>query len=815
MLGLGRHRIVPGMVKHINVRCIIAMRNKRCFVLPLMLSQNQRLVNRFQPLCTTSAGTASMLSKRYASSESKPKAPKVPVAFMSEDNAREELEKLNAEINGHDSLYYRDSSSVISDAAYDRLIRRADDLIGKFDSLSHLVDKFLRVGYQRDSKFKAFAHTAPMLSLNNAFNDEDIHKFVEKCESKLKKQSAISEPGDVKFMIEPKIDGLSLALQYRNGILVGAGTRGNGTVGEDVSANVKFVQHVPKRIESSDWSKVGSYAGDFEVRGEVYISKSDFLMVNKARSENSLSAMSTARNTAAGSLRQIDPAETKKRKLSFFAYNILVVDSTEGGGDVDKHSWVPAFNQLDMLAKLAQVGFETAKPGILASNAQEVVRACRRLDMQRADLAYELDGAVIKVNDVEQQRALGSLSRFPNWAIAFKFLDEEIETRLIDIEVHVGRTGVLTPVARLEPVSVGGVIVGRATLHNEAEIARLNIRPGCMVRIKRAGDVIPKVMGQATNEVTDHKFCYRLPTACPVCGSKTEREETGVLVRCTGTTICSAQAMQHIAHFCSRNAMDIDGLGVAKVNDLYTCGVIKSVEDIFKLRKMDLQESTISDNEAVETSPVQMLRTRKGWGDRSVNNLLKAIDARRVIPFERFLFALGIRHVGRETARLISLRFVSFDKLWEYLKVLASTPDSGNGVDNKFSAINGIGPKVVEALILAASSPRTVLIVESLLSELQIQNAAPQEPSAEVGVANTKDCVIFSGKLNGLIRDEAETMCRQKNINISSRISKATTILVHNASSDDKPSTKVKKAQNMAGVQIMNEQQFLEWIDAK
>ena len=285
-----------------------------------------------------------------------------------------------------------------------------------------------------------------------------------------------------------------------------------------------------------------------------------------------------------------------------------------------------------------------------------------------------------------------------------------------------------------------------------------------------------------------------------------------MLVRCSGTTICSAQAIEQIAHFCSRNAMDIDGLGVARVKDLYTCGVVNSVADIFKLREIDRQESIILNDKMVEKSPMQMLRTRKGWGDRSVNNLLKAIDARRVIPFERFLFALGIRHVGRETARLISQRFISFDKFWEYLKVLASISDSDKIVDNDLSAVEGIGSKVVKSLILAASEPKTVLTIENILTEMHVENAVPLGPKKMVGIKNSADCVIFSGKLNVLTRGEAEAMCRQKNITVSSRLSKATTILVHNTTSGDKQSAKVKKAKSMAGVQIVNEQQFLDWI---
>jgi len=803
-----------------NRRCLTSVPNARGFI-PLIASTKINIIaHRFHILYPASSlGGPILHSKRHLCAESRAsvKTKPTPVAFMTEEKARTELEKLNAEINEHDSLYYRDSASVISDAAYDRLIRRADDLTGKFNGLMHLVDKFERVGYQRNSKFEAFVHTVPLLSLSNAFNVEDIQKFVGKCEAKLKKQVAEKNSSDIRFMVEPKIDGLSLALHYRNGILIGAGTRGNGTVGEDVSANVEFVEHVPKQIHFDHWKKLGSITGTFEVRGEVYISKADFLSVNKSRSERSLSVMSTSRNAAAGSLRQIDPSETKSRKLSFFAYSMLVQNLTHDGDDVGNSLWMPMLNQFDMLAMLAQIGFQTAKPGIVASGASETILACRNLEEQRRELPYDVDGAVIKVNDFEQQRALGSLSRFPNWALAYKFADEEVITRLNGIEIHVGRTGVLTPVAILEPVNLGGVVIARATLHNEAEIARLNIRPGCMVRIKRAGDVIPKVIGQVTEEITDQEFRYHLPTLCPVCGSKTERESSGVLVRCTGTTVCSAQAIQNIAHFCSRDAMDIDGLGVSKVNDLYACGIIKSVADIFELRKMDLQESTnyIGGNPADDLtteskSPLQMLRTRNGWGDRSVNNLLKAIDSRRIISFERFLFALGIRHVGRETARLISLKFISFDKLWKYLQLLASTPKPDKFVaDNDLSSIDGIGPKVVDSMLLTASNPQTVLAIERLRKELEIENAVPLEASS---AGNTSDCVVFSGKLNGMSRSEAEAMCRDKNIDIASRVSKSTTVLVHNRGTDDKPGSKFNKAQNMNGIRIMNEREFFEWI---
>ena len=748
-----------------------------------------------------------------------PQVKKLSIAVMDEAMAREELINLNDEINVHDRLYYGEDTSVMTDTRYDRIVRRADDLIGKFQNLSHLVDKFNRVAYQRNFSFKPFVHSTPLLSLANAFNDVEVGDFLKKCEAKIRNKSEDINSNVSSFVIEPKIDGLSLALHYKKGVLVGAGTRGNGNIGEDVSENVEFVQDIPKSIPAAQWDVLKSSTGDFEIRGEAYMSKFDFETLNKERISANLTKMSTARNTAAGALRQIDASITKDRKLRFFAY-CLLTKKTEGNNDKDQ-SWVSSMDQLETLNALEKVGFSIASPIIVATDINAVTEACKTLNNQRATLPYDSDGAVIKVNSVQNQHLLGKVSRFPNWAVAFKFTAEEAETELLAIDIHVGRTGVLTPVARLAPVCIGGVIVSRATLHNESEVARLGIKPGNIIRLKRAGDVIPKVMGPGLNQSTSMNYEYKLPSNCPVCNSVTEKLEGGTLVRCTGFLKCPSQVVEHIHHFCSRDACDIDGLGHAKINELYSVGIIKSIVDIYKLREADLREGLNATSDADKfavTGEIEKrvkpnnLRTRKGWGDRSVNNLLAAIDARRKIPFDRFMFALGVRHVGLGTSRLIASHFGQFTKFWKYLEDEVG-PNSPNRCQELLS-ISGIGQKVVDSLMMTISDAHQRRIIDELLREIDVESV-PITSFHLSANAVKKDMVVISGKLNTMTRLDAEELCRKKvGVSVSSRLSKATTILVCDKLTTEKPTAKLIGAQKL-GIRIMDEQTFVNWLQAQ
>jgi DNA ligase (NAD+) len=765
------------------------------------------------------------------SNKKKPTSTIQSIAKMDENSAHDELKRLNDLLNKHDKSYYHDDSSTISDDAYDKLFRRAENIVGKFNSLSSLLDKlrFNRIGFKTNTNFEAFEHTAPLLSLNNAFNNTELCKFIEKCVEKISKHYVQTEtdtdtdtdtdtlPPTIEFTVEPKTDGLSLALHYREGKLIKAGTRGNGTIGENVSANALNIQGIPHNIDKKLWALLGSSDGDFEIRGEAYMSKEDFYLLNKERISNDDTSMSTARNAAAGTLRQLHPNEIEQRKLHFFGYSILTKS-------LINKNWVVVLDQYQILCALQDVGFHVTDPIFKVRNVDDVLNACRDIENMRRILPYETDGAVVKLNCVNNQNILGSLSRYPNWAIAFKFRNEIVETKLIGIDVHVGRTGVLTPVAKLEPVIVGGVVISSASLHNELEITRLQVKPGNIVRIKRSGDVIPKIVGLANkDEVHENSlqrkevtsFEYVLPSKCPACGNPTSREKGGTLVRCTATMTCSAQIIQQITHFCSRDGMDIVGLGPAKIKELFNLGCLKSFADIYKLRQMDLSGS-FNDNNVELMDETHSLRTQKGWGDRSVNNLLSSIDSRRNISFDRFLFALGIRHVGQETAKLISSHYINFNEFWKY--VINESNNSYSKRDsvevdllsvpgNELLAIIGVGPKAVNSILDIAKDPASRSVIDSLLKEVHVE-ATPLSLLNN----NNKDTVVFTGALKNMNRKTAQEMIQSKKgrtHKIGTSITKDTKLLVTNSSIN---SEKMKKAQEM-GITIMSEEKFLMWID--
>ena len=786
----------------------------------------------------------------------------VSISTLNEAMAREELVRLNEEINSHDELYYGDASeSIISDAAYDKLVRRAEDIEGKFESLSGIVEKLSRVGYARNQKLGSFHHSQSMLSLDNAFNVEEIEKFANRASEKLSQSKLM-------YVVEPKIDGLSLALHYNSdGILIGAGTRGNGQIGEDVTMNVEFVKDVPREIDMGLKTLNGQRISSVEVRGEVYISKKDFIDMNNLRTEQNATAFSTARNAAAGSLRQLDPNTLKGRNLRFFAYSLVLSTAADKLTSIDQNETIQHLNDY---------GFRTASPFIVCESLEEVSNACMQMEAKRGELEYDVDGAVIKINSVDQQKLLGHLTRYPNWAIAYKFKAEEVETTLLNIEVLVGRTGVLTPVAILTPVMIGGVQIERATLHNEAEISRLGLTVGSKVRLKRSGDVIPKITGVVGQVELDETKRFLFPSHCPVCGSVTERDLNGVLVRCTGTFTCSAQAIERINHFCSRDAADIDGFGPSKIEELYNAGIINNIADVYKLRATDLLESSESSRnedgenntesedraEQEQNQETQGLRGRKGWGDRSVNNLLSAIDSTRNLTFSKFLFALGIRHVGQESARLIANEFQDFAVLWDYLQEQATalgefesssgtleidallhlsekhiakqskqskqskekenkqtdpTPTNVENVENventyigtRLFKIPGIGPKAVRTLIELATNDNSTKIMKDLLEEISIgpdtDFVADSENISEFSANN----FVFTGKFEEMTRAEATELCRKYGANVSSSVSRDTTFVVFGG--DRETSSKLEKASKL-GIDVITEAEFQEMI---
>lgn len=745
------------------------------------------------------------------------------ISALTEEMAKTELVELNEMINYHDSLYYsslegheqgydglmatESGGPAISDRAYDKLVSRADAISGRFKHLHELVDKFNRIGYNRSNKFDPFRHLGGnMLSLDNAFSEEQIRNFVERCATKLRGNARSNDDIPFDFVVEPKIDGLSLALHYVDGVLTGAGTRGDGIVGENVTANVQFIGDIPKRLSRNV---------SIEVRGEVYITKEDFAALNKERIVQNATKFSTTRNAAAGGLRQIDPQLTAGRKLRFFAYSLFdIIQTTDKGRDGEGFTSVCRADQMATLEELQQLGFEIASPVKKCTSVEDTIRQCMDLEKDRSAMRYDVDGAVLKVDSLAMQNRIGELSRFPGWAIAYKFKAEERTTILNAIEVQVGRTGVLTPVAILEPVEVGGVIIERATLHNEAEVRRLSLSPGATVTVIRAGDVIPKVIGRVDDFNANGKeveaSVFSLPAACPVCGSPTEKDGD-ILVRCTGTTVCSAQAVSQISHFCSRDAADIDGLGPARIEELHQLGMLRSIADIYSLRKADLGEDISNPSEH------SSLRDRKGWGDKSVNNLLAAIDSRKKLSFDRFLYGLGIRHIGLGSARDIAKEFGDFKEFWEYIKdvsnrIVIETDKGDKTPCARLYDIPGIGPKIVDSLLLFASTPASRTLVDDLLGDVDIMSISSTETNTEGATDLSGETFIFSGKLKQLSRSEAARLCRSLGAKVSTSFTNEITTLV-NGGDGSRESSKLKMARASGKVKVIDEESFLKLID--
>jgi len=546
-----------------------------------------------------------------------------PVETLTTAQARHELARLAMEISFHDQKYHGNDAPVISDADYDALRRRNTEIEARFPTLVRDDSPTKKVGSTaKQSKFAKVTHAKPMLSLDNAFSAEDVHEF----EERLKRFLGLAASEKIALTAEPKIDGLSLALRYEKGELVQAATRGDGAVGENVTVNARTIDTIPHRLLGTGWPDV------IEVRGEVYMSKNDFLALNARQEEAGGKLFANPRNAAAGSLRQLDTNITKSRPLKFFAY---------AWGEV---SDMPAKTQMGMIELFKAWGFDVNPLMVPCTGAAGAITQYQLIEAQRAALDYDIDGVVYKADRLDYQQRLGMVARAPRWAIAHKFSAEKAATLLLDIDIQVGRTGALTPVAKLEPVTVGGVVVSNATLHNRDEIARLDARIGDTVVIQRAGDVIPQVVTVMTEKRPAHAVPFVFPEKCPVCGSHAVAEGDDVVVRCTGGLICPAQRVERLRHFVSRNAFDIEGLGQKQVEQLFEKGWVHEPADVFKLRDKNEAEG-------------HALQKWEGWGELSVSNLMAAIEDRREIDFYRVIFGLGIPSIGQETAKLFARHF--------------------------------------------------------------------------------------------------------------------------------------------------------------
>ncbi len=696
----------------------------------------------------------------------------IAVQDLSEDQARKELARLATEIKLADAAYFGADDPHLSDADYDALRRRNLAIEDHFPHLKRSDSPTDSVGVVISDGFGKIEHGVPMLSLDNAFSDEDVEEFA----ARIRRFLGLSETEELIITAEPKIDGLSLSLTYENGTLIKAATRGDGQVGEDVTANARTLADVPEKLQGAGWPD------RIEIRGEVYIASDDFAALNAAEESAGRKTYMNPRNAAAGGLRQKDPAVTAKRPLRFFAY---------AWGEVSAPF---AERQLAAVEALASWGFETNPLFKAHGSIGGLLEAYRDMVERRASLGYDIDGVVYKVDRLDWQERLGYVSRFPRWAIAHKFPAEKAITTLEAIDIQVGRTGSLTPVARLKPITVGGVVVSNATLHNEEEIERLDVRVGDQVEIQRAGDVIPQVLRVVDLGRAGRDAPFQMPEACPECGSAAIREvddkgKEDVRRRCTGGLTCPAQAVERLKHFVSRKTLDIDGLGAKQIELFHERGIVTAPQHIFQLPARIAQTG------------FDPLSTWEGFGDTSANKLLAAIDEKRKIPFARFLNGLGIRHVGQTTSDLFSRTFVKWADFWSAVEAARDEPEGE--AEQALTSIDGIGGAAVGALKAFASEPHNQEMMAALLGEVTVLDG--EAPASESPVSGKT--VVFSGTLEAMTRDEAKARASSLGAKVSGSVSGRTDILVAGPGAG----SKLKKAQDL-GVTVMTEAEWIELI---
>src|SRR5580693_2919072 len=703
---------------------------------------------------------------------------KLAVDDLTEKQAKAEHARLEAEIAGHDRRYYQDDAPSVSDAAYDALRRRYGAIEDRFPQLRTLQSLTQRVGAAPSGRFAKVRHAVPMLSLDNAFAEEDVVDFV----GRIRRFLRLPDDEEIVFSAEPKIDGLSMSLRYEDGALVTGATRGDGAEGEDVTANVKTLEDVPKRLKGRGVPKV------CEVRGEVYMTKAAFLDLNRKQAEAGKQLYVNPRNTAAGSLRQLDPTITASRPLGFFAY---------AWGEMSE---MPADTQSGMIKWFASCGFKTNPLTKICRSVEGLLEFHRKIEAERATLDYDIDGVVYKVDRLDWQERLGFVSRSPRWAIAHKFPAEKATTIVRDIEIQVGRTGVLTPVAKLEPVTVGGVVVQNATLHNEEEIKRLDVRKGDTVRIQRAGDVIPQVLGVVLENRKSGAEPYKFPTKCP-CPLHTDvvREtiaggEAGARARCTGEFACPYQAVGHLEHFVSRRAFDIDGLGEKQIEFFHEQGWVNEPADIFTLQHRDGKLALKETGKKIHLEEVE------GFGATSVRNLFNAIDARREIALERFIYALGIRHVGETTAVALARGYGTWQAFHDACLKLAKGDDE---TKQEMDALDQIGDTVIESLSEYFAEQHNRRRVERLAEHVHILDA--EKPRADSAVAGKT--VVFTGTLEKMTRDEAKASAERLGAKVSGSVSKKTDYVVAGPGAGSKL-TDAKKL----GVKVLTEDEWVKLI---
>jgi DNA ligase (NAD+) len=710
---------------------------------------------------------------------------------LSQRAAAAELERLAAEIAKHDRAYYQEDAPTISDAEYDALRQRNAAIEARFPELIRADSPSKRLGAAPSEKFEKVRHRVPMLSLDNAFADDDIAGFVDR----IRRFLGLPADEPIAMTAEPKIDGLSSSLRYERGRFVLGATRGDGFEGENVTRNLMTLDDVPKRVRGMPEV--------FEVRGEVYMSHDDFAAMNERQAAAGRPPFANPRNAAAGSLRQLDPAVTAARPLRFFAYS---------WGEVSK---LPGQRQSDVYAALKDWGFPTNPLWRLCDSDKELLAFYHEIESRRADLGYDIDGVVYKVDRLDWQDRLGFVSRAPRWAIAHKFPPQQAETVLQGIDIQVGRTGVLTPVAKLRPITVGGVVVSNATLHNEEEIARKDVRIGDTVVVQRAGDVIPQIVRVITERRPRGAKAYEFPTRCPACGSNAVREvdeKTGkaeAARRCTGGLICPAQAVERLKHFVSRHAFDIEGFGATYLETLYEEGLLKDPSDIFRLperadevdrvlkkRRRELSEARAEAAGKDEASAAAAARKSKTSDEgKLIANLMAAIEARREISLDRFIFALGIRHVGETTARLLARNFGTLEELVASMK--------GEHALEELDSIGGIGETVAQEIVEFFREKHNRDVLARLMKAVR---ARPLE-RVKAGSPVSGKTVVFTGTLEKMTRNEAKARAESLGAKVAGSVSAKTDLVVAGPGAG----SKLKQAQAL-GVRVIDEDGWLELI---
>jgi DNA ligase (NAD+) len=684
-----------------------------------------------------------------------------PVDSLSQPEAKAELARLAREIAYHDRLYYQKAAPEISDVEYDALRRRNLAIEARFTDLVRPDSPSNRVGAAPAAGFTKVRHARPMLSLDNAFGEEDVAEFFSGVRRFLKELKD-SRDGELAVVAEPKIDGLAVGLRYEAGRLVQGATRGDGSEGEDVTANLLTLKDVPQQLAGRDPPAV------FEVRGEVYMRIADFARLNEARERAQEPPFANPRNAAAGSLRQLDVQITAARPLRFFAY---------GWGETSE---APGATQWEALERMKEWGLPVNPLAKRCIDLAATMAFYREMERARARLPYEIDGVVYKIDRLDWQERLGQVSRAPRWAIAHKFAPEQATTTLKAISIQVGRTGALTPVAELEPITVGGVTVARATLHNADEIDRKGVRVGDTVIVQRAGDVIPQIVASLDDAAHRRRTKFVFPTLCPVCGSRAVRLEGEAVTRCTGGLVCPAQAVERLRHFVSRDGFDIDGIGEKHIEAFFREGLVKTPADLFRLgsRQAELAE-------------------REGWGAQSVANLLRAIEGRREIELYRFIFALGIPEVGQATARLLAK---SYGTLAALLAAMQEAVDRDSAAYRELDAIEGIGPSVADSIVSFFAEEHNQQAIKDLETEVMV------EPYAAVAAQESRvsgKTVVFTGTLATMTRNEAKAQAERLGAKVGESVSRKTDYLVVGADAG----SKARKAAEL-GVATLTEQEW-------